>query len=334
MFPARKTPAHDLGPAGPGGRARVRVRLTRYGLGYGLAMLGMLVGSANYNNNLGFALTFVLASMGLISVFHARANVLGLGVRFVRAEPVFAGQQALLVLQIKARVKNGRALECSFRSIDEPGAGKTAEGPGPVRLDLTRTREQGVTIPVLATTRGWLRPGPLLVSTVYPLGLFRVTAWYRTDAVCLVYPRPLPGPEQPGAGGAGQGQGTEAGPGVEDFRGVRRYEPGDSPRRIAWKHSSRGRGLYTKEFQGAVGRALILDFAALSGDAEYRLSRLAHMLLRAEAGEREYALVLAGPDRGPGKPPEPSRGEVHLREGLKALALYRTEAVNRSGDHE
>ena len=42
---------------------RLKIRPTRYGNVFILLLLGMFVGSINYNNNLGFLLTFLLASM-------------------------------------------------------------------------------------------------------------------------------------------------------------------------------------------------------------------------------------------------------------------------------
>ena len=46
-------------------RRRIYALPTRYGILFAVMLFVMLLGSINYNNSLGFLLTFLLASMGL-----------------------------------------------------------------------------------------------------------------------------------------------------------------------------------------------------------------------------------------------------------------------------
>jgi uncharacterized protein (DUF58 family) len=113
-------------------------------------------------------------------------------------------------------------------------------------------------------------------------------------------------------------EGEEAGPGVDDFHSLRPYRPGDPMQRIAWKASSRGQGLMTKEFEGRFGSTALLDWdLAGPGGVEDRLSRLCAMVLAAHARRMTYGLRL------PGVELPPDAGQPHKAACLKALALYR-----------
>src|SRR5262245_39213236 len=76
------------------GHRRVYIVPSRLGLFFGGALLILLIGSINYALSLGFALTFLLAGMGLAGMVHTARNLAQLSVRTGRAEPVFAGEAA------------------------------------------------------------------------------------------------------------------------------------------------------------------------------------------------------------------------------------------------
>src|SRR4030095_15147107 len=88
--------------------------------------------------------------------------------------------------------------------------------------------------------------------------------------------------------GAGQGQGHD------DFAGLRTYQPGDSPRHIAWKSAARGEVLLTKQFTGRAAAEiwLTLELLPSSMGLEEKLSRLTRWVLDAHAGGLAYGLKL------------------------------------------
>ena len=67
---------------------------TRYGALYACMLLAMLAGAINYTLSLGFALTFLLAGLGLVAMLHAWRNLAGITLEIAKAEPVFAGEDA------------------------------------------------------------------------------------------------------------------------------------------------------------------------------------------------------------------------------------------------
>lgn len=289
-------------------RGGIYIFPTRYGFLFILVLAGMLLGSANYNNNLGFLLTFLLGSMAFVSILHTHRNLSGIEIRSAAPQPVFAGDRAVCRLRITAGDRSRPALEFGFAG--EPAA----------RRSLSERQEARVDTGLQTAARGILKPGPLVIATRYPLGLFR--AWTRLDTgvAWTVYPTPVQGPEafqEEDSGKTTHAAGKKATRGVEDFHGLRHYQPGDLPRHISWKSYARGQGLLTKVFTGKTGSTVMLDWRLLGEEeTERKLSRLSGLVLRAGASGRKYGLNL------PGKTIPPDRGAPHKHECLRTLALF------------
>ncbi len=290
------------------GHRRVYIVPTRLGWMYAATLGILLVGSINYALQLGFALTFLLAGMGIAGMVHTTRNLARLAVSTARAEPVFAGESAQFRLLLDNRAH-----------YDRPAVlvRHTASG-AQVVLDVSAGALGEAVLPVPAQRRGWLPVGRVMLETRFPLGLFRAWSYVEPDARCLVYPRPerspLPAPVAIAAAGAARAHAQ----GSDDFSGLRAYQPSDSPRHVAWKAAARSEDMLTKQFSGAAGVQLWLDWSHLRGvaNSEQRLSRLAGWVLAAEQAGAAYGLRLPGLELAPG------RGEAHRSACLQALALH------------
>lgn len=278
---------------------------TRFGVIFLLALLLMLIGSINYKNNLGFLLTFLLAAMTLVSIFFTYRNLLHIEIKSHQTTPVFAGEMTNINLLVHAP---------TFRAAIQFGF----KDQSPVLNDLSALEQIWITITHRTYQRGLLKPEALIVSTLFPFGLFR--AWTKINAAveCLVYPKPISGRLLPAAGAGNlSGAGTFKIPGVDDFEGLKSYQPGDSLQHISWKTYSSGQGLYIKEFAGIAGQAIIFDWAALKAlDPEKKLSRMCAMVLKAHQRQMKYGLKFPHQSILPGK------GPAHRNRCLRALATY------------
>jgi len=287
---------------------RVYIVPTRLGWMFGATLGLLLVGSINYALSLGFAMTFLLAGMGLAGMVHTTRNLARLAVSVGRVEPVFAGEAAQFRLYLDARAPFDRPA-ILLRQLAS-GAQLVTDVPA------AGTAEAVLAVP--ATRRGWLALGRVMLETRFPLGLFRAWSYVEPDAQALVYPlpeySPLPGPSpDPRAGAAGaQAQGTE------DFSGLRDYQRSDSPRHVAWKAYARGGAMLTKQFAGEASAELWLDWRDLPQDlsVETRLSRLTGWVLGAEKAGARYGLRL------PGTEIAPDGGDAQRAACLQALALH------------
>jgi uncharacterized protein (DUF58 family) len=290
------------------GQRRVYILPTRLGWLYGATLGILLVGSINYALQLGFALTFLLAGLGLIGMVHTTRNLARLTVSTGRAEPVFAGEAAQFRLYLDNRARYDRPAIL----VRHPAGGAQ------LVLDLAPGAVAAAVLAVPASRRGWLALDRVMLETRFPLGLFRAWSYVEPEARCLVYPRPervpLPAPTPDAEAGAARAQAL----GSDDFSGLRAYQPQDSPRHVAWKAVARADDMLTKQFAGAAGIELWLDWdrLAVAADTEQRLSRLAGWVLAAEQSGARYGLRL--PDRSIA----PERGDAHRCACLQALALH------------
>ena len=284
---------------------------TKGGWVFALTLLVMLVSAINYQLNLGYVLTFLLAGSGLVSIHMTHGTLRGLTLRLRPAAPVFAGEPALLevVMSNPGGARHGVGLR-----LHEP-----RRDQGSAWCDVPALGQASASLSIVPATRGWHALPRLVVETRFPFGLFRAwTHWHPASPV-LAYPQPeLPAPPLPQAqsapGGAPlvrQGQGSE-------LDGVRAWRRGDGLRQVVWKKAARSGQLVSRETSAENSRELWLDWSATApaGDAEARLSRLAAWVLAAERQGLVYGLRL------PGTHIPPDRGDAHQRRLLRELALW------------
>lgn len=287
------------------GARRIYILPTRYGMIFAILVALMLLGAVNYGNNPAHLLTFLLAALGSNAIYLTWRNLRGLRLRCIGTAPVYARQTASLVIELDSDERERPALQFGF------------EGAEPIVLDLqagdTQLRRE---VPLPELPRGRHRPGRLVASTHYPLGLFRAWCYIECESPVLVYPMPgiswhPTGTESAAADDAGHSSGSE------DFAGLRTYLPGDQPSRIDWKSYARDRGLNTRLFSGQTSVPVWLDWQQAPGsDTEARLSALCRAVLDAELAGQTYGL------RAPSGEIAPSTGASHRHRCLRLLAMH------------
>lgn len=289
---------------------RIYIVPSRSGGVFLLLLLVMLVLGINFQNNLMFAVTFLLGSLFIVTILHTYANLSGLTIQFVRGHPCFVGEPAAFDLQLSAH--SGR----QYESIQLALAG--AEGGAVDLLD-----DQPVTLTLYQTPsrRGRFQPDALLIETFYPLGLFRAWTWVQVDLTALVYPRPLAGGQLADLSRVDEGDQTLAHqgerPGGEEFAGLETYQPGMSLKRVAWKNYARGQGMHAKQYVDFSDNRRWLSWQLwLELSTEARLSRLTWWVLQLHHRGEEYGLIL------PEVRINPDRGESHRIRVLEALACF------------
>lgn len=288
------------------GLRNIYILPTGYGMIYLIVLGAMLTGSINYNNNLGFLLTFLLGGLGLTAMMHTYGVLFGLNLQAATAEPVYAGQFVEVEITVGTIDRARTGIRWYFHSRD------------PIRTDLKAGKKARIRVRASTNRRGLFTPGRLNVRCDYPLGLFQAWSRISPNLNCLVYPLPMEAP-MPGADSAAYSTGgrTVRTAGVDDFQGLSAYQPGDSPRRIHWQSYSRGRGLYTKSFVGRTGAGLMLDMKDIPGeDPEKKLSILCFHVLRFHHQRRSFGLRL------PGQTIYAGTGSAHRDRCLRALALF------------
>jgi uncharacterized protein (DUF58 family) len=282
---------------------------TRPGLMLVATLLVLLVASINYQLNLGYLLTFLLAGSAVVGMHVCHATLRGLTLALGPPEAVFAGRNApLRVVLTNARAAPRHGIGLAVLDAEHEDRWSWTDVPG-----------QGSAVVEVAfqpPRRGLHRVPPLTAETRFPLGTFRVWTVWRPAAQVLVYPAPESSPPplpegEPRAGNAGSARVQSTG----EFDGVRAYRRGDPMKLVVWKKAAKSDELVSRDTQQAQRRELWLD-AARTGlaDPEARLSRLAAWVLQADRLGIDYGLRLPGTVIGS------DTGEAHKRRCLEALA--------------
>ncbi|MDR0479196.1 MAG: DUF58 domain-containing protein [Burkholderiaceae bacterium] len=292
---------------------RVYILPTRAGLLLAATLAVLLIAAINYQLNLGFLLTFLLAGCAAAGMAVCYGNLRGLTLKIAPPQPVFAGHLAVLeVCLINAR----RAPRLTIGVARYPAAGLSQKQDRWAWTDVPGQGESTVRMSWLPPRRGHWTVPPLTAETRYPLGTFRVWTVWQPAARVLVYPMPEtpcpPLPRGEPVAGSGAANNTRA---SGEFDGVRAYQRGDPIKLLVWKKYARAGELISRDTQTRQRRELWLDFSRAGAlEREQRLSRLTAWVLAADAQGLDYGLRL------PGRQIAPDSGPAHRLRCLEILA--------------
>ena len=290
-------------------RKRIYIVPSRLGFVFAGVLLIMILASINYQTNLGFLLTFLLASMVMVVMLHTFRNLRHLHIQTLAAKDVFTGESVFFPIRLSSQGNHyfyALAIESPCGKSDifnlQPGQ-KTLQNI------VCETKK-----------RGKYHFPQFRVFTLFPFGLFYSWCLVRPTAYAWVYPKasssslPLPFGEQ---SSQSDHTGAQVVKGNEDFFAMRDYQKGDRLQQISWKSLAKEQTLQSKEFVNEVSAELWLDESFLKeSDTESRLSQLCRWILDAEQLGLDYGLRLKHIEI------PPDHGKPHQTQCLQALAAY------------
>jgi uncharacterized protein (DUF58 family) len=310
---------HEAGATTLLGHRNVYILPTRAGWFFALTLLVLLVAAINYQLNLGYLLTFLLAGSALVSLHITHNNVRGLALAARQPDDaqLYAGQAAALRLQLHSAGRQRWGLQLS------------ASHQGWHAFDVDRDATVDFALPWTPLARGHQSWPLLVLESRYPLGLWRAWSVWQPDAALWVYPAPehptpaLPVQHQVRSEGqlpTPQVQGDE----LDDLRPYRR---GDPLRHVVWKKAASDDLVVRAASPAAAQPERWLDWADLPATLplEARLSRLCAWVLVAALAPQPYGLRLPGSDIAPG------HGPAHTRRCLRQLASYGSAKLAGAG---
>lgn len=277
---------------------------TAFGYLYTLLVASLLIAAFNYLNNLVMGLSFMLAGMGLVGMVQTWRNLVGLEIRVLEPQPVFAGQIARFPVSLHKTSAGGASLALRL------------DRGTPTPADLSASASASALCELPARSRGLLKPRRLVIESRYPLGLFRAWSIVVPGSCGLVYPAPLPDSARPSPAG-GQGGSEAASHDGDDFAGLRLHRRGEPLHRVDWKAMARSGELHTKVFvsEARTPERIAWDDTP-AGDAEIRLSMLTAWVLDAVHENRPFSFHLPDLDIAT------DQGQAHGERCLRALALH------------
>ena len=280
---------------------------SRPGLMLAATLAVLLIASINYQLNLGYLLTFLLAGSAAVGMHVCHGTLRGLRMHLLPPESTFAHSTTALEIHLT----NERRTPRRAIALSVAGTGHWSW------TDVPAQGEARLTVAFQPGPRGRHRVPALTAETRYPLGTFRVWTVWRPAASVVIYPAPEPRPPalppgEPRAGGAHATSVQHTG----EFDGVRAYRRGDPRKLVLWKKLAKADELISRDGQQAQRHELWLDYeqAGLPGK-EARLSRLCAWVLAADRLGIDYGLRL------PGLSYKPASGAAHRLACLEALAL-------------
>lgn len=313
------TPTHELG------LRNIYVLPTRSGGMLGATLLLLLVTSINFQLNLGYALTFLIAGAAFASVFTAFRTLHGLKLSIERIPPVFAGEDLLFSVDMenpdeRTRYAVGIALHNYRWKRDKNNW---------IWSDVLAVDRAKATLAISTIERGWHHVPELTIETQFPMGIFRTWSVWQPAAKALVYPALekdapllstsisiLPEMTDPGRVMVTQSRG-------EEYDAIRPYRAGDPMKQIYWKKVLPSGDLLSRETTSSQSKDLWLSLESTGlTHLEAQLSRLAAWVLQAHKANLTFGLNLGS------QKISPAAGEAHQIACLEALALFKKNAAN------
>ena len=279
-------------------RKRIYILPTVTGVGFALIVAVIAIGGLNYANNNVLAVAFLGAGAGLHSAWRAYANLRGLQIISVNADPVYCGEYArfhINILQTEDKISQTILFEHSQNPLTE------------IRHNDSALAE----LHINTTHRGWITLEDFRLSSQYPHALFHTWTVCLLPAKCLVFPQ-LESPAVPIPNEAVLNHNPDL---DREYAGIREYTPGDSINQIAWKSSAKTGLLHVKQWNNESHTELILHWDATYGvNYEKRISRLARWVSQAYKNNNKWALAL------PNKNIDLNAGKKHYRHCMEVLA--------------
>jgi uncharacterized protein (DUF58 family) len=278
---------------------------TGFGWAYGIMVFTLLIGSINYQINLIFLMTFILAIIGMVSACEAHGNLLNLSIKFIDAEDVQQGSPTKITLLAEVADKNRFGFGISVASQSE------------IRLESIPPVGVQIIVPIETHARGYFQLPRISITSIFPFGIFRVWSYAYFNEYYYVYPQPV----NPGfwpAPSLDQNKQKKYAEGDEDFYDLKQVaNPWTAPKHISWKIAAKGLGWYLKRMHSNEADHWLFKLDDLpAADIELKLQHLSYWLHAAEENGFIYGLQFAGSSTSF------ARGKQHLQDCLRQLALY------------
>lgn len=219
---------------------------------YILTTVFLAIGAINSQNNLLFFAFGIGAGALLISGFVSGPALMGIRVRRDAPSTAEVGSPCRLRYTVQNRARLSPAFALTIRESPVQRSAHAPPAPITACIDHVGAGETVVAESLhIPRSRGVLTLGAFAVSTTFPLGLARKSVHMNQHRTLVVRPRILtmrPEVLSPLTSAGARISGARPLPGIgDDIIGLREYQPGDSPRQVAWRASARADTLLIRQ---------------------------------------------------------------------------------------
>lgn len=289
---------------------------TAFGFVYLAFVVLLFLLATNYQNNLIMLLSYLLASFFITVMMHSFYNMSQLAFSAQQQQTGFAQQNITFPLTLHSK-KNHYDLNFSLDN--------NYSATSDTKIAQCLIGETQANLNYISEKRGKYSLGRVTIFSEYSFGLFK--SWTHLDfgLSAIVYPKPLPlildqqqlsGQKSDDNITSYQQSNNE---GIDDFRELKRFIPGESRARTAWKQLARGQGHYSKHYQESQSTLLCLKLADMPvTDIETQLSYLSFLVNELTHNQQTFSLQLES-DKDAATS---NSGLAHQHACLTALALH------------
>lgn len=283
-------------------RNNIYIVPTKAGVALVFTVALILFAAINYENNSLFLLGFSALAIFLLSIFSTFENLQGLSLRGQAGPLVQQGENAPFSVVLSH--KKNRLSQALELSLADSGS----------NIDLVQYEPHIATVWKKTTVRGCMKIDWLKLETRYPLGL--VKAWSYADLGLRAYVYPQPKEGEVSAITNTDGNNNQQRQDADDYRNIRNWQQGESPKRILWPAYARSNELLAFDFDQLAHNPRHLSWESVSGDTETKLSILCYWVLYCGRNDEAFDLHL------PSKTLAMASGQQAVDAALKALATF------------
>ncbi len=233
-----------------------------------LLLFGLVFAALNTGNNLVYVMVSWMIGLLLLSWWLARRMLSSLSFEVELPEKANAMDVSLIQLVIT----NKRFLPIAGCQVSILLDNRLQSSTQTIPLLEGKGRVSS-SIPHVFATRGIATTESLLVSTILPFGLVRVSRRVSASHSTIIFPESekiMVGQNINGSSARDQGMHLSR---VGDFHGIRSYRVGDDPSHIHWKLSAKKDTLVVREHEQSLSRSVVvlLDNGPEARDLELRV---------------------------------------------------------------
>lgn len=269
-------------------------------------LLLLLVVAVNYQNTMAFAFVFFMTSVFVVSILHTYLNLSGLRIEMAKSNNAFMGESITIQLRFSSDFfRQHCGIYCHWEESLESFSLVEKNGEYLAHFYLA------------ASKRGRFLAPRLLLESYYPLGLLRAWTWLAPKVSAVVYPLPIENPWPMAVTSTNEEQGDSLiKTGGDEFYGFINYQLGHSLKRVYWPSFAKGQPLQTQHYVELNHRQLQLNWDALTGSVEEKLSYLCYWVLELSNNNQTFSVILPTQQLGP------DSGEAYRQSVLYALAIF------------
>jgi uncharacterized protein (DUF58 family) len=223
---------------------------TRAGWFFFALTFGVGFAALNTGNNLLYLVLSLMLAFLVLSGVLSESALRGIALRRLVPRELYAERDGWVSVEIHNRQRRAAAYAVVVEDRLERGDAELAAGRC-MALRIEAGGSERRSYRLRPDRRGELAFAGFVVSTRFPFGLFSKSLTIEARERALVYPAVDPAPIPRHFGGVREAGESVPGPRGRgaDVSGVREYERGDPPRRIAWRASLRSRALWVRDVE-------------------------------------------------------------------------------------